>query len=128
MPCSPASKNMDLNNIVVHLIIYLRATRVLFNNNFPYLKHNNVITGRTGRGDHRPTEICHANHSRTGSPCPVLQQEVRVFTPLSSGEGLGVGLIIFTSTPPILHKYTEMRGKVNIYANTGFKICSHNIV
>ena len=25
-------------------------------------------------------------------PCPVLQQEARVFTPLSSGEGLGVGL------------------------------------
>ena len=39
--------------------------------------------------------------SRTGSPCPVLpppiyvlQQEVRVFTPLSSGEGLEVGLFI----------------------------------
>ena len=28
---------------------------------------------RTGHGDHRPTEICHANYSRTGSPCPVLQ-------------------------------------------------------
>ena len=26
------------------------------------------------------------------SPCPVLQQEARVFTPLSNGEGLGVGL------------------------------------
>ena len=25
-------------------------------------------------------------------PCPVLQQEARVFTPLSNGEGLGVGL------------------------------------
>ncbi len=25
-------------------------------------------------------------------PCPVLQQEARVFTPLSDGEGLGVGL------------------------------------
>ena len=25
-------------------------------------------------------------------PCPVLQQEARVFTPLSYGEGLGVGL------------------------------------
>ena len=42
-----------------------------------------------------------SNDSRTGSPCPVLQypisvlqQEVRVFTPLSSGEGLGVGLFI----------------------------------
>ena len=35
-----------------------------------------------------------ANHSRTGSPCPVLQQEARVFTPLSNGEGLGVGLIV----------------------------------
>ena len=34
-----------------------------------------------------------ANHSRTGSPCPVLQQEARVFTPLSDGEGLGVGLL-----------------------------------
>ena len=33
-----------------------------------------------------------ANHSRTGSPCPVLQQEARVFTPLSNGEGMGVGL------------------------------------
>ena len=42
-----------------------------------------------------------SNDSRTGSPCPVLQypisvlqQEVRVFTPLSSGEGLEVGLFI----------------------------------
>ena len=26
------------------------------------------------------------------SPCPVLQQEARVFTPLSNGEGMGVGL------------------------------------
>ena len=26
-------------------------------------------------------------------PCPVLQQEARVFTPLSDGEGLGVGLL-----------------------------------
>ena len=26
------------------------------------------------------------------SPCPVLQQEARVFTPLSYGEGMGVGL------------------------------------
>ena len=34
-----------------------------------------------------------ANHSRTGSPCPVLQQEARVFTPLSDGEGTGVGLL-----------------------------------
>ena len=50
---------------------------------------------RTGHGDPRPTEICHANYSRTGSLCPVLQQEVRVFTPLSSWEGLGVGLFIF---------------------------------
>ena len=35
-----------------------------------------------------------ANHSRTGSPCPVLQQEARVFTPLSNGEGMGVGLLV----------------------------------
>ena len=43
---------------------------------------------RTGRGDHRPTKICLANHSRTGSPCPVLQQEVRVFySPLQRGGG-----------------------------------------
>ncbi len=49
---------------------------------------------RTGHGDHRPTMICKTNYSRTGSLCPVLQQEVRVFTPLSSGEGLGVGLFI----------------------------------
>ena len=51
---------------------------------------------RTGHGDHRPTLICIpnnvSNHSRTGSPCPVLQQEARVFTPFSSGEGIGVGL------------------------------------
>ena len=50
---------------------------------------------RTGHGGHRPTEICKANYSRTGSPCPVLQQEVKIFTPLSSGEGLGVGLYIW---------------------------------
>ena len=56
-----------------------------------------VISGRMGHGDHHPTLICipnnEANHSRTGSPCPVLQQEARVFTPLSNGEGLGVGLL-----------------------------------
>ena len=50
---------------------------------------------RTGHGDHRPTKICKTNYSRTGSLCPVLQQEVKVFTPLSSGEGLGVGLFIW---------------------------------
>ena len=51
---------------------------------------------RTGHGGHHPTLICipnnESNHSRTGSPCPVLQQEARVFTPLSNEEGLGVGL------------------------------------
>ena len=48
-----------------------------------------VISGRMGHGGHHPTLICipnnKANHSRTGSPCPVLQQEARVFTPLSYG-------------------------------------------
>ena len=29
------------------------------------------------------------------SPCPVLQQEARVFTPLSNGEGMGVGLFLW---------------------------------
>ena len=51
--------------------------------------------GGRGHRDHRPTEICKANYSRTGPPCPVLQQEVRVFTPLYNGEGLGVGLFIW---------------------------------
>ena len=41
-----------------------------------------------------------ANHSRTGSPCPVLQQEARVFTPLSDGEGLGVGLLVSVPCSP----------------------------
>ena len=76
----------------------------------------------------RKLAVLHPQNSSTGSPCPVLQQEVRVFTPLSSGEGLGVGLFIFIVTPPFLHKYTETRGKVNIYANVRFKVCLHNIV
>ena len=29
------------------------------------------------------------------SPCPVLQQEARVFTPLSNGERMGVGLFLW---------------------------------
>ena len=29
------------------------------------------------------------------SLCPILQQEAGVFTPLSSGEGMGVGLFIW---------------------------------
>ena len=45
-----------------------------------------------------------ANHSRTGSPCPVLQQEARVFTPLSNGEGLGVGLLYIYA---ILRAFSE---------------------
>ena len=28
------------------------------------------------------------------SPCHVLQQEAKVFTPLSYGEGMGVGLLV----------------------------------
>ena len=28
-------------------------------------------------------------------PCPVLQQEAKVFTPLSNGEGMGVGLFLW---------------------------------
>ena len=54
-----------------------------------------VISGRMGHGGHPPTLICipnnEANHSRTGSPCPVLQQEARVFTPLHKGRGRGWG-------------------------------------
>ena len=38
--------------------------------------------------------ISEANHSRTGSPCPVLQQEAGVFTPLSSGEGMGLFICV----------------------------------
>ncbi len=76
----------------------------------------------------RKLAVLHPQNSSTGSPCPVLQQEARVITPLSSGEGLGVGLIIFIDTPPVLHKYTEMRGKVNIYAVPCFKVCLHNII
>ena len=29
-----------------------------------------VACWRTGHGDHRPTEICHANHSRTRASVP----------------------------------------------------------
>ena len=40
-----------------------------------------------------------------GSPCPVLQQEVEVFTPLSNGEGTGVGLIVGRWSPcHVLHE------------------------
>ena len=67
-----------------------------------------VISGRMGHGDHHPTLICipnnEANHSRTGSPCPVLQQEARVFTPLSNGEGMGVGLLYIYA---ILRAFSE---------------------
>ena len=35
-----------------------------------------------------------------GSPRPVLQQEARVFTPLSNGEGMGVGLLASVPRPP----------------------------
>ena len=63
---------------------------------------------RMGHGGHHPTLICipnnEANHSRTGSPCPVLQQEARVFTPLSNGEGLGVGLLYIYA---ILRAFSE---------------------
>ena len=52
---------------------------------------------RMGHGGHHPTLICipnnESNHCRTGSPCPVLQQEARVFTPLSIGEGIGGGAV-----------------------------------
>ena len=48
---------------------------------------------------------CIANHSRTGSLCPVLQQEARVFTPLSNGEGLGGGAYSRTGPPcPVLQQ------------------------
>lgn len=47
---------------------------------------------RTGHGD--PVLLWLAWQITVGRwpPCPVLQQEARVFTPLSYGEGLGVGL------------------------------------
>ena len=67
-----------------------------------------VISGRMGHGGHHPTLICipnnEANHSRTGSPFPVLQQEARVFTPLSNGEGVGVGLLYIYA---ILRAFSE---------------------
>ena len=37
-------------------------------------------------------------------PCPVLQQEARVFTPLSNGEGMGVGLLVSVPRPPTPHQ------------------------
>ena len=37
-------------------------------------------------------------------PRPVLQQEARVFTPLSDGEGLGVGLLVSVPRPPTRSK------------------------
>ncbi len=45
-----------------------------------------------------------ANHSRTGSLCPVLQKEARVFTPLSNGEGMGVGLLVSVPCSPTRSK------------------------
>ena len=36
--------------------------------------------------------------------CPVLQQEARVFTPLSNGEGMGVGLLASVPRPPTPHQ------------------------
>ena len=44
------------------------------------------------------------------SPCPVLQQQARVFTPLSNGEGMGVGLFLWlledgARRPPSYLKY-----------------------
>ncbi len=33
-------------------------------------------------------------------PCHVLQQQARVFTPLSNGEGMGVGLLTSVPRPP----------------------------
>ena len=37
-------------------------------------------------------------------PRPVLQQQVRVFTPLSNGEGMGVGLLASAPHPPTTSK------------------------
>ena len=39
--------------------------------------------------------------------CPVLQQEARVFTPLSDEEGMGVGLLASVSRPPTPHQNNQ---------------------
>ena len=89
---------------------------------------------RMGHGGHHPTLICipnnEAKHSRTGSPCPVLQQEARVFTPLSYGEGLGVGLLYiyailraFSETHQITvwkHGFQVVKPRVSGRENKGF--------
>ena len=36
--------------------------------------------------------------------------------------------IVFIINSPVLHKYTEMMEKVNIYAVPCFKVCLHNII
>ena len=95
-----------------------------------------VISGRMGHGGHHPTLICipnnEANHSRTGSPCPVLQQEARVFTPLSYGEGLGVGLLYiyailraFSETHQITvwkHGFQVVKTRVSGRETKGFRV------
>ena len=56
---------------------------------------NNAYCWRTGHGD--PVLLSLAWQTIVGRwpPRPVLQQEAGVFTPLSNGEGTGVGLFIW---------------------------------
>ena len=108
--CSPSSRTIlpsfmepqaSLPSAAQPAVMDIRRLRRRLFEIFSYFKCessiiNRVGCGRMGHGDHHPTLICIpnnvSNHSRTGFLCPVLQQEARVFTPLSNGEGLGVGL------------------------------------